>query len=1777
MTAVLDTAKSFTLNSPGDTIITEESLLLAEGIYLKFRSPLTTASYSVIVGLRSEENPALWGYALQLDSPSGTLLITRPVQELPNPNRINYVQIEGCQPGDLYTVYIDPKQFIVTRNAVSVFTDYVSYYYGSYQLYVETLSGGPGLEFTDVLFNPVGHPGKDGATMTTLTTLDNGLTGEDRRVLTPTSFRTIGTVEVLTYPDCASFGARSVETLSGGTQGIVFQFTPYIGIAGQDGYTIGLSRQNPPDTAYLDYSFTIGRQYPGATGSASFFNIYAVTDNAIGYEGGGIGTSYTNSTIFSITIDGTTVRYYKDGVLIAYTPYIPLSPYADDQFTMRCQVHADYGGGPYDITNVKFYPTGKIGPLGPSFSTLVSSNDAFTQIEDSQTIVLSNYYGYPAYTAETYNAVTGGVFFQSTLPILSQADTLRLTVGDASAFSLNLTLNNGIDSATGWSGGTTYSIGNIVVYIEDGNYYSSLTNGNTGNTPSNTSNSWTRVSQISVITADGGTLSRNTYTASNSIVTIYFDGFNATVSLGNQQIASYGYSSSIGALQFTAVVPGTTNNSQPYTLQNVRLYPTGKAGTPGGERGVTGSRGPSGASGPSGTTGSSGATGPSGARGPSGAASTVSGPTGPSGARGPSGAASTVSGPTGPTGVRGPSGPTGAASTVSGPTGPTGSSGATFFSMRDIGSVPSNFVSPTTVIINTTDTGVGAVTTNESINVLLQGLVFQTTIPFVDIYASISLWNEATGYLGTRAEFDYAQNLSIMSASGARLIRTRYTIGELLMFQSDGTRVYVFLAGTLIATDFVSNYSAGNTVLRGKIQHIGAGSSPAQFTNILFYPTGNGGPSGPRGPSGAASTIAGPTGPTGPSGVGGPSGPGSTVSGPTGPSGARGPSGPTGAASTVSGPSGALGPTSAELEAGPNGVVVDSKTFRLNSSPGNTSSVSSAAFNFRDGGAYFGCNLPPIQSGDTVFLTFKSLNNNITASTVKLEYNDGTSSKITVLNYSGDPLPPPPSTAYYQPGVPLKIYFDGTNANISIAGSDYAGGAANYTGFVATYEADPVYLYANTNNANNNYTFNNVIYYQTGKVGINGMNGAFVATNTAFVDQVNGSVEGMVNGAPFDRIETAINYIIDNALTNIHIFVHPGTYNLLESITIPATCSLRGASVQTTIVQMLGVTVNKTLLTMGENTRVEDLTLKLTSETDGVNLTGIQFPGTTSVTAKLRTCVLTVDNSTVTTGSSSNVYGVVSSGTGTLGTASFSFNSLKGSTITVKSNGGGLKRGILVNGANVLSSRDLNVYVAGPTDSASTGSYVGVETNASTASIQLRSTTIGTVPPSAGHSYTSSDILQTTPSTVADPTYLASPGIQLGPGTDLVTKTAGGKGFSTFLYPTTVYYGLKGNISTGTPGFLWPGTQAVTSSVFPDPSGIIGDTTIRVTNIGAGNNITVGSTSGLAVGMPIVFSASGGNIVSGTVYYIHSFASVSTLKITSSQYGAAFTLINIGAVTWTALANATINSRINSIDALNRVYPVSTTNLVAGMPITFAESFGNIVGGSRYYIASVVSGYITISTAPGGSEFTTGVYTPSSPIGATAHTTTTRVSATEAGGAAGRITVGSSSGLVAGMPIVFASSFSNVVRGTLYYIHSIDNATRIFITATLGGAIFTTTAASGLTVNAYIYAIYTVPAFYRVQQPCILTGMSCALALPASAVGGVDSLTVSVYRTPKNADAQTGISAIPYYTKTFGSIGTILAYYDTSQNLAQGDKLHVFASFTSTTTAHDLSVQLDMF
>jgi hypothetical protein len=413
--------------------------------------------------------------------------------------------------------------------------------------------------------------------------------------------------------------------------------------------------------------------------------------------------------------------------------------------------------------------------------------------------------------------------------------------------------------------------------------------------------------------------------------------------------------------------------------------------------------------------------------------------------------------------------------------------------------------------------------------------------------------------------------------------------------------------------------------------------------------------------------------------------------------------------------------------------------------------------------------------------------------------------------------------------------------------------------------------------------------------------------NTIVVDQINGNdATGSVNGLPFQTVNAAMTYLATLVLPagGVTVWILPGTYALTAGITVRDTCSLRGLSLQTTRLTWAASApgATATMLTMGENTRVEDLSLTLTSANATTNLVGIALPGTTAVTSKLRTSLLTVDNSGLAVGTTTNVYGVLCNGAGALGPATFSFNMLKGSTLNVKSNGGGNKFGIFMpsTSASEISTRDVNIYVAAPTTATSTGLYVGVYTDNVNSQVQVRTSSVsgapypavalklpvvlrtdvntvlnGTpviqgIPLAVGNRvlvaaqaagvdngiyvvaagawtraldyqagtaalgaytfadggtyvhtgwecttvgnvgavaltfvqrYAGGDILQNAPQA-----GFGTNGIQIGPGTDLITRTACNHPFTTFVTPTTLDYGLQGNVNDAI-RYYWPGVQ----------------------------------------------------------------------------------------------------------------------------------------------------------------------------------------------------------------------------------------------------------------------------------------------------------------------------------------------------------------------------------
>jgi hypothetical protein len=345
--------------------------------------------------------------------------------------------------------------------------------------------------------------------------------------------------------------------------------------------------------------------------------------------------------------------------------------------------------------------------------------------------------------------------------------------------------------------------------------------------------------------------------------------------------------------------------------------------------------------------------------------------------------------------------------------------------------------------------------------------------------------------------------------------------------------------------------------------------------------------------------------------------------------------------------------------------------------------------------------------------------------------------------------------------------------------------------------------------------------------------------NTIVVDQINGNdVTGAINALPFQTVNAAMTYMATLVLPagGVTCWILPGTYTLTAGITIPATCSMRGLSTQTTRISWAASVPGgtATLLTMNDNTRLEDLTLTLSSVNATTNLVGVTLPGTASDTAKIRTMVLNVTNAGVATGSTTNVYGILSPGASALNPTDFALNFTRGCTVNVSSNGGGNKRAILVNGANTLSLRDTNFYVAAPPDPLSTGSYVGAETNDNLAQAAFRSCSISG--PTTAGGYTGSDVLQTLP--VARDTY----GISIGPGTDLIHRTTGGTPFALTTTPAILAYSINATLQAA-PRYFWPGvlpTGGDSTEVFfrfDRPVLLQGMSVNMRTAPGAGNNV----------------------------------------------------------------------------------------------------------------------------------------------------------------------------------------------------------------------------------------------------------------------------------------------------------------------------------------------------
>jgi hypothetical protein len=364
--------------------------------------------------------------------------------------------------------------------------------------------------------------------------------------------------------------------------------------------------------------------------------------------------------------------------------------------------------------------------------------------------------------------------------------------------------------------------------------------------------------------------------------------------------------------------------------------------------------------------------------------------------------------------------------------------------------------------------------------------------------------------------------------------------------------------------------------------------------------------------------------------------------------------------------------------------------------------------------------------------------------------------------------------------------------------------------------------------------------------------------NTVLVTKSGNDTTAAIGGRPFKTINGAIAAINQSGATGVTILVYPGIYD--EKVVMPTGNSLRGISQETVIIRQQNVNSNTTLLTMANNTRVEDVNLQLTSSTH-VNLVGVAFPGISTQTARLIMSSVTMDNSTATITGTSNVYGIHSFGTGSSDT---SIDNLRASVVKIRSAGLGRKRAILVDtNAHTFRSRDNNILV---TNTGGAGSYIGAEVNQSGAQLSIRASSIDGA---------TADISQTNGSLIVGTT-------------DLKNSTANSKGFITLLQRPMIIWADPGGLPSGTVRFYRPGTASVTNTqtfIRLNQKSLIKSLSIRALTGPGGTRTDTWTIQKNGIDTPLTVSLTGSQVsnINDSISVSFQPGDTITLKVTTSS------------------------------------------------------------------------------------------------------------------------------------------------------------------------------------------------------------------------------------------------------------------------------------------------------
>jgi hypothetical protein len=226
--------------------------------------------------------------------------------------------------------------------------------------------------------------------------------------------------------------------------------------------------------------------------------------------------------------------------------------------------------------------------------------------------------------------------------------------------------------------------------------------------------------------------------------------------------------------------------------------------------------------------------------------------------------------------------------------------------------------------------------------------------------------------------------------------------------------------------------------------------------------------------------------------------------------------------------------------------------------------------------------------------------------------------------------------------------------------------------------------------------------------------------------------------------------------------------------------------------------------------------------------------------------------------------------------------------------------------------------------------------------------------------------------------------------------------------------------------------------------------TIAVTATSAtGNTITCASTATLAIGMPVVFSGSLGNLVAGTIYYVLTIPTSTTFTISSAFLSTVFT-------------QTTTSGSINVQQA--------TTFLQVNQPIIFNGTlFGGVSAAVTYYVLTIptsttftITQYqnstaVTLSAASGNTSVQFGPnrsWVIASTSGSTLIPRSFTLTATAAMNGNNMLAVVNNTfAMYVGMPFSISSTLGILLANTVYYVTNVYDERRISLSIAPPGSL----------------------------------------------------------------------------------------------------------------------------